>query len=246
VEVLEESAKSRPRAVAQSIAAGTACNRLFAEAAKRYGAPSLRGLVVVPNEIVLPLAPPYILGFAHIGVYEALAPVFERLEGPTLLWREGEIHLPTHRLAIATTEGGIGRRAAAFVKAVKWLRDGGIVATALDVLGEPGIPIRLLDRRLELARGPFALARRMGVPIVPAVAIQRKGCVTVISGPPLEAVASHDKAVESQLAQSTMDWFGAFLRHHPDDMGLGLLRALVAAPLWSSAVTDASKTAPEA
>ena len=86
----------------------------------------------------------------------------ERLPGPVLLLRQGSPYAPTPPVHLETTEGDGQRRAAAFRRALVHLSAGGFVVVALDVVPGPGFRVPCLGRTIELARGPFAMARLTG------------------------------------------------------------------------------------
>jgi hypothetical protein len=215
---------------ARVIAGRAACNRVLGQAGKQFGIAALRPLLLELPPWLREYPPPYVIGFAHVGTYEALGPSLERLSAPVLLWRDGAFHASTARLEIVTTEGGAERRAGAFLQAVACLQSGGIVATALDVLAADGLPVELLDRSVRLARGPFALARRVSASLIPLVGVEETGRVRIVAGAPLVAKRFDGDAGEARLAQRAAAWFDSFLRQQPGELGLGLLRSLLGSP----------------
>lgn len=209
-------ALSRPEAarVAWRIAALEARNRLLVQCIRQGARPP----VEVP-EAFAALRPPLLLGTFHVGAVHALGPALERLPGPVLALRQGRLY--TGALEVMSTEGGEQSRAAVVLRAGSHLRAGGFVVLALDVVPGSGLAVSCLGRKLELARGPFALARLAGVPIVPLAARWRQERVEVRTG---EALAP---AGEAEMAASAARWLESYLLESPAELGLGLLRSLL-------------------
>jgi hypothetical protein len=130
---------------------------------------------------------------------------------------------------VASTEGDEQSRAALFHRALVHLDRGGFVALALDAVQGSALRVSCLSRPLALARGPFALARLTGVPLVPLVARWRSGRVEVLLGetlaPPGQEAGT--EAWESALAASAARWLESYLLASPGELGLGLLRNLL-------------------
>jgi hypothetical protein len=164
----------------------------------------------------------------------------EELPAPVIALRHGILYQGRPPLTVATTEGGAQERAKLFQRLLTHLKDGGFVATALDVVPGAGIPAPCLGHRLLLARGPFGLARLAGVPIVPLVGRFVKGGVEIVLGRPLavppaavaaSAAASGAAEWESFLAASAAGWLEGYLRAAPAETGLSLLRNLLGAEI---------------
>ena len=79
----------------------------------------------------------------------------------------------------------------------------------------------LLGRRLRLARGPFALARIAGVPIVPLVARWQGNGVAIVKGEPI--VASED---DGETAAALAGWLEDYLRAFPGETAAYLVERL--------------------
>jgi lauroyl/myristoyl acyltransferase len=133
---------------------------------------------------------------------------------------------------IVSTEGDDQRRAASFQRALAHLAGGGFVVLALDVVQGAGLPVPCLGRTLALARGPFALARLAGaplVPLVPLVARWRRGGVEAEAGEPIAVDPKLGPADrERALAESAGRWLERYLLSSPSELSLGLLRILLA------------------
>jgi hypothetical protein len=217
-----------PRAaarVAWSIGGLEARNRVLAASLRRAGLDPVRPLVRVSFP---PLRPPLLLGTFHVGAMHALGPALERLPGPVLALRHGPLYRPRPPVEMLSTAGDEQSRATVFQRALSHLTGGGFVAMALDVAPGPGLRVPCLGRTLELARGPFALARLTGAPIRPLVARWQAGGVEVEVGEPL---AAGGQAVESALATAAGRWLADYLLASPTETGLGLLRSLLAGGL---------------
>jgi hypothetical protein len=206
-------------------------NRAWVENLRRSGLDPLRPLVRTPPALAA-LRPPLLLGTFHVGAVHALGPALERLPAAVLGLRHGPFYEVRPPLALATTEGDAQQRAALFQRLLAHLTGGGFVAMALDAVPGTGLPVSCLGRTLELARGPFALARLAGVPLVPLVGRWRRGSVEVVLGEALpqplgSGAASGAAEWESALAASAGLWLERYLRASPTELGLGLLRTLL-------------------
>lgn len=212
-----------PRAAARvswSIGGLEARNRLLVARMLRDGLDPVRPLIRPPA--FDGLRPPLILGTFHVGAVHALGAASESLPGRVLTLRHGLMYTPRPPVELVTTEGNTQRRAAVFQKMLSCLEDSGFVLTALDVA--PGAHLRAscLGRALTLARGPFALARITGAPVVPLVARWRGGEVEVEAGAPLEGGED-----EERLAASAGTWLERYLLASPAETGLALVRNLL-------------------
>lgn len=222
--------------VAWSVGGLEARNRLAVELVRRAGLEPLRPLVRTPDSFAA-LRPPLILGTFHAGAVHAIGPALERLPAPVLALRQGPLFAPRPPLEVATTEGDEQSRAALFHRAVEHLGRGGFVAMALDVAPGAGLRATCLGRPLVLARGPFALARLTGAPIVPLVARWRGGGVEIVVAPhPLgpPSAGREPEREEVALASSAARWLESYLLASPAEIGLGLLRALLGRDLTGS------------
>ncbi|MEA2600258.1 MAG: Bacterial lipid biosynthesis acyltransferase [Acidobacteriota bacterium] len=221
---LAPSAASR---VAWSIGALEARNRLLVDGIRREGLGPVRPLVRTPTAFAA-LRPPLVLGFFHVGAVQAIGAAIERLPGPVLVMRLGSLYTPSPPVEVASTEGDDQRRAATFRRALAHLASGGFVVLALDITPGPGLRASCLGRTLELARGPFALARLTGAPLRPMVARWRRSAVEVEVGEALATdLTSGPETRESDLAAAAARWLERYLLESPAELGLGLLRVLL-------------------
>jgi hypothetical protein len=222
---LEPRAAAR---VAWSLGALEARNRLLVDSIRRAGLDPVRQLVRPSSEAFAALRPPLILGTFHVGAFQALGAAVERLPGPVLVMRLGSLYVPTPPVEVASTEGDDQRRAASFQRALNHLAGGGFVVLALDLPPSPGLRIPCLGRTLELARGPFSLARLTGAPLVLLVARWRRSGVEVEVGETLaRGLETDPEAMEGALAASVAGWLERYLLESPAELGLGLLRDLL-------------------
>lgn len=197
-------------------------NRLLVDCLRRAGSDPVRPLVRCPASFTA-LRPPAILGTFHIGALQALGPVAEHLPAPVLTLRMGRLYAPKPpMIEVATTEGTEQNRAALFRRLLLHLEGGGFILVALDVAPGASIQASCLGRPLSLARGPFALARLTGAPLLPLAASWRRGGVEVVLGERLVSESG-----ESALASSAARWLEDYLQASPAELGLGLLRALL-------------------
>ncbi len=217
---LTRSAAAR---AAWSIAAAEARNRLVVECLRRAGAAPVRPLVRTSDSFAA-LRPPLLLGTFHVGALHALGPAIERLPGPVLAFRLGRLYEVGPTVEVVSTEGDEQGRAAVFHRALAHLKAGGFVVMALDIVPGPGFPTTCLGHALELARGPFALARLTGAPLVPLVARWWPDGIEVSTG---EEISSRDS--EEGMAAAAAGWLERYLLENPAEISLGLLRHLLRA-----------------
>lgn len=222
--------------IAWEIAGNEGRNRLLIEAIRRAGPSSVRPLVATSAEVFAPLRPPLLLGMFHTGAIQALNVAVERLPGRVLVLRQGALYPPVPPVAVESTDGDGQRRAAAFRRALLHLKEGGFVVLALDGVQGPGLPVSCLGHSLELARGPFALARLTGAPLRPLVARWERGRIGIVVGDELRAdlpAVSGREAPEWEgaFAVASARWLERYLESSPVELGLGLLRVLLGSAL---------------
>lgn len=209
--------------VAWEIAAAEARNRVLVECLRRAGAAPVRPLVRAHGAFAA-LRPPVLFGTFHVGALHALGPVVERLPGPVLAFRLGRLYEVGPAVEVVSTEGDEQGRAAVFHQALAHLRAGGFVVMALDVVPGEGLSTSCLGHPLELARGPFALARIAGVPLVPLAARWRPDGIEALTGEEISSTGS-----EAAMAAAAAVWLDGYLRENPAEISLGLLRTLLRA-----------------
>lgn len=218
-------------------------NRALVAAIRREGLDPLRPMVRCPAAF-LALRPPLLLGTFHVGALNALGPALERLPGPVLALREGgPLSSPRPPVEVVAPGGDAQSRAAVFSRLLRHLERDGFAALALDVASGPALGVPCLGRTLPLARGPFALARLAGTPLVPLVASWRHGGIDVVLGealaPDLPPGSAGDPyAWENALAAAAARWLERYLLEAPADLGLSLLRTLLGLDLRTE--TDGS------
>jgi len=213
--------------VAWSIGGIEARNRILTGWIRKAGTGPVEPLIRTRDSFSS-LRPPLILGFFHAGAVQALGSAIERLPGPVLALRQGLLHPSRPPVRVESTEGDGQRRAAAFQRALAHLGAGGFVVVALDIVPGPGLRVPCLGRAIELARGPFAMARLTGAPLMPLAARWRGGEVEIETGDPLAAPpAAAPEVWESALAAAAARWLERYLLGSPAEVGLGLLRALL-------------------
>jgi hypothetical protein len=254
---LDRAAAAR---VARTIGGAEARNRLLVELVRRRGLPAAAALVRSTPALAA-LQPPLVLCTFHVGAVQALGAALERLPAPVLLFRHGLLHTSGPPLAVISTAGSEAARARAFLLGLDHLRRGGFVALAADLAESPVsvIATRCLGRPLDLARGPFALARLAAAPLRPIVVRWSSRGLDTVVGPPLVPLAPRgplaplsqltplgpldhhpndggppasppaDLECEAALAGAAAAWLERRLLAAPGDLSLGLLRALLGA-----------------
>lgn len=209
-------------------------NLLLLETVRRYGLSALR-TVVPANAALKALRPPLILGVFHIGPIAAMTAAVEQLQANVFVLRRTALLLqyPAH-ITVENDLGDEQRRALAFYRALERLRAGEFVVMALDPEHAFRLPVPCLGGTLQLARGPFALARIAGVPIVPVIPRWAGTHVELTVGEPLTA-GSHDGSGdghERALAESAGRWLEHYLLEHPEELSrrvVALMKELPAA-----------------
>jgi hypothetical protein len=219
-------ARREAHRIAWEIAGNEGRNRLLIEAIRRAGPAAVRPLMATAAEVFTQLRPPLLLGMFHTGAIQALNVAVERLPGRVLVLRQGLLYPPAPPVETESTDGDGQRRAAAFRRALLHLKEGGFVVLALDVVQGASLGVSCLGRPLELARGPFALARLTGAPLRPLVARWERGRIGIVVGDELAAPAG-----EGACAAASARWLERYLEGSPVEVGLGLLRALLGGAL---------------
>lgn len=182
-----------------------------------------------PEMVVEPaareLAPPLILVFAHIGPYQALGWLLERLEGDVLALVERGGFAPRPGMTLVTTGEDEWTGARALARAVAALRSGAFVFLAMDGQEAATIDVPALGGTVALARGPFALARITGTPIVPLVTRWRGRSIEIALGDTV-----HPSPDEHAMAAEAATWLERYLRGYPGELSPHLLGALSLPP----------------
>jgi lauroyl/myristoyl acyltransferase len=207
-------------AIAQRIAEEEAMQRVLAKAVRWFGTRVLRDVVAM-DAGVAGIRGPAILTLFHAGALHAVGSALERLPVPVLAFRQGVLARPRGSLQSVTELDTEAERAAAFHRALVHLRGGGVVAMTADLAPGASIDVPLFGATLHLARGPFALARLTGAPLVP-VAVRREGDRIVVSA--AEPIAGGD---ERAMAVALAAWLEAWLRERPADLSIALVNELL-------------------
>lgn len=201
-------------------------NLLVFEILRHHGLPPVRSMVI-PSDALAALRPPAIIGLFHVGPVTAMAPAVEQLRGNVFVLRRSSLSLErAPNITVETAEGDEQRRALAFYRALERLKAGEFVTMALDPEQAFRIPAPCLGQTLQLARGPFALARIAGVPIVPVVPRWHGARIEIEVGEPIEAAAHED-----QLAAAAAAWLERYLLAHPDELTLRIAELLRQRPV---------------
>ena len=165
---------------------------------------------------------PMIVSTFHIGPTLSLGVLSERMQGETLVLRGTQFPVDTHaRQNVNLIEGNDQQRAATFHRAIERLRQNGFVVLALDPHEAHRIAAPFLGRTLQLARGPFAMARIARVPIVPLVARWAGNEIELIVGEPLPVLDD-----EQALATCAAQWLESYLRDSPGELSGRILELM--------------------
>jgi lauroyl/myristoyl acyltransferase len=167
---------------------------------------------IVSDPVLAELQPPMVLVFAHAGPFHALGAALNRLRGEVLAFNRGAVG-PTPGITVIAAGDDEWGRARVFQRALTTLRSGGFVVLAIDGYEASTLEVPLLGGVISLARGPFALARMTGAPIVPVAARWRGSCAEVECGDPITPDES-----EQVMAAATGAWLEGYLRRFPGEI----------------------------
>lgn len=121
--------------------------------------------------------------------------------------------------AIPSVDRGSHARTQAVVRAVAQLRRGGLIIIAGDGVDTTDtLPTPCLGRAVRMARGPFALARICGAPLVPLLArCDHQGVIRITVGEPLDGHGS-GRELETALAVAAGRWLETYLLTRPSQL----------------------------
>lgn len=169
---------------------------------------------------------PAVLTTFHVGPVGAIGEVVRRVPGEITALHRMDWRFPSNVAGVYVDDTDMGQ-AAAFYHGVSALRRGGCVLILGD--GPPGHEVSLLGRVTTLKRGPYALARITGAPIVPLVARWTGASVDIVCGRPIQAIDD-----EAAMAQAMAAVLERHLLEHPGEIGDHLLSELSRAPRRTS------------
>jgi lauroyl/myristoyl acyltransferase len=185
---------------------------------------------VVPNPALDALRLPVVLVGFHVGPYQALAAVLSARPSDGLAVERGGRFGVREHFELIRGGNDEAERARTFRRALERVRSGGWFFANLDALDpDERWPVATIDAPLlggvmRLARGPFAVARLSGAPIVPLAARWRGTAIEVEVGAPVQPGIG-----EEGMARAVAAWLDAYLRERPGEVSVYLL-ARVAAP----------------
>jgi hypothetical protein len=168
------------------------------------------------------IARPAVLATCHFGPLRALGLLFERMPAEVLALEAGDEVKAPRRPGWTIVHVGPEEwnRAAAFRRSLSVLQGGGFVLVAVDGYGAQPLEVPLLDRRVRLARGAFALARISGAPVVPVTPRWRGSAVEIVAGDPLPP------GDEQTLATAFAGWMEARAREAPGELSTSFVNLL--------------------
>ena len=164
----------------------------------------------------------------HAGIGVGVSAGLSRLGLPGLLLRE-DARPERFGMTHVRPAGGMAARAAAFQKAVRHLRGGGLVALYLDVdpVGpDRGAPFTFFGRRVGMKAGAAAMARLSGAAIVPVAPRWEAGRIHLVCGAPLAPSGGDDHAVTTSL----LAWWERTLGDHPGELWPTSVRRMLHGP----------------
>lgn len=177
---------------------------------------ALRPELVIIDPAVEQLQGPLIVGFFHDASRVAIRELSERIPGEVLaLGRGGNISSQAGRATGYHVGPTVLNRAAAFRRSLRHLQGGGVVLLALDAWRTSGVVAPLLGKRIELARGPFALARMTGTRIVPVSSRWEGDKIAILIGEPIEPADS-----EAEMAAGVARYLERVLLESPEQLSV--------------------------
>jgi hypothetical protein len=231
--LLRDASAGGAAIVARAMAGARYQNRLLVDVARRGGQGAIARLVEpasVERLRGLRAGPAILVGW-HIGPPFGVLGGLEAAGVPALVVRRAFGGRPRPLFDAATVDGGARDRSAAFRQALARLHAGGVVVVVADAtdVGETA-PVPCLGRARTMARGPFALARRTGAPLLPVAArMLAAGRIEVALGAPLIGAGERD-ALETSLAAAAAAWLEAFVGESPGQLRRCVLAWLADAP----------------
>jgi hypothetical protein len=190
-------------------------NRLLTEAIKIYGYDKRIAALALPHPSLAALQPPAIITTFHVGVLPMLGFALEQLPAPVLIVRRHPGGTPHSSFERGATRGTEQERALLFHRCVNFLRSGRFVMIAADPFpterGALATPFR--GGIIRLTRGPYALARITGAPLIPLVARWRGARVEFVVGDAVPAAKE-----EAAMAREMASWLDRYLTEAPEEM----------------------------
>jgi hypothetical protein len=184
-----------------------------------------------PDSMLGPSTAAILVGW-HVGPIFGLTGFLSQQSVPLLVIRTSGHYAARGSMTFAFTSGGMAQRKTAVQRAIRHLKQGGRVTIASDGPDfSESVEVRCFGRAMQLARGPYALARMTGAPLVPvAPRWMPDGRIGIEVGPVLPAPPVADaERFEQTYAQASTDWFEQYILAHPGDLWLYRLRHLLAA-----------------
>jgi lauroyl/myristoyl acyltransferase len=111
---------------------------------------------------------------------------------------------------------GKGSETGAVLRAIKLLKEGGIIGMPVDSDLGTAMEVSILGREATFRRGAAALARMSGAPVHPVAAYWTKGrnYATIRIGPEIEAKGSTPAEQEQSIADGLARWIENFIVEH--------------------------------
>ena len=165
---------------------------------------------VVADAALAGLRGPAILTTAHIGALGAIGALLRRLPGDVLALHRMEWRMPGNVTGLHVPDTDPAN-AAAFYRALTTLRQDGCVLLLADGRGHD---VPFLGGVVKIKRGPFALARLTGAPLVPVLARWDGAIVRVTTSAPI--AAGDDEAAMARAMARVIE---RHLLEHPSEIG---------------------------
>ncbi len=198
-------------------------NRLLTEAIRLYGYDKRIGALGLPQPLLAAIKPPAIITGFHVGVLPLLGFALEQLQAKVLVIRRHPGGVANASFERAWTQGDDQHRALLFKRCRDFLHSGGFVYMAADPepAGRGSLQAPFRQGSIQLARGPFALSRITGAPIIPLVSRWRRASVEFILGDPVQGCG------EAELAAAVTAWLDRYLTADPMEISWQTLSLMI-------------------
>ena len=231
--LFQDASPAETAAIARAVSGLRYQNRAIVEIARRRGQGLLAELVDAASlERLRAFAgsPAIFIGW-HVGPPFGVIGAFTAADLEPLIVRRSMTSDATAMFAFAAVDGGRVDRSAAFRRSLARLGAGGAVLMAVDATEMSQTePVPCFGRARGMARGPFAMARLTGAPVVPLAAqLDDDRVVRIAVGAPLLGAGTGDD-FETSLAARAAAWLEGVIRESPRQLRRCVLQWLLDAP----------------
>ncbi len=218
-EVFPELTPERAHEIALRARRVSMRNIVLAEHIRLVGYEGPRRSICVPDARLKVIPRRTIIGTFHVGALSVIGVPLLDLPAGVLVLKARSNRAGSHaNLTIEVTLGDDQHRARVFHRAIQFLQADNFVFMPLDPEESARIAVPFHGRNIQLARGPFALSRITGAPILPMIAHWNGSKVECVLGDLIPA--SSDEAAGAAAAAA---WFERYLDEHPLEISARVL-----------------------